>query len=278
MDTYSHFAGQYCVLLALSVLACTPISAQDLDSLITFEQGELPIILSAPHGGRDPIPGAKQRLGKGVSAFVTRPDLSTDRLTESVADAIEKELGKRPFVIIARFQRKYLDANRTPAKAYECAAAEQTYDAYHRALTEARQQVIERWGYGLLLDLHGQNSHPTSIFRGTNNGRTTQHLVSRFGLPSLTGTESLFGELAQRGFDVIPKVASSDRENASYNGGYIVAKYGSREEGTLDAIQLDIGRDLRLRAARQDTANKLAAATAAFTLRYLQTNETSERP
>ena len=68
-------------------------------SLITIESGDLPIILSAPHGGGDAIPGATERQGQGVERFNPRSDSNTDILTERLADAIEKTFGKRPYAI-----------------------------------------------------------------------------------------------------------------------------------------------------------------------------------
>ncbi|TWU49060.1 BPL-N domain-containing protein [Rubripirellula reticaptiva] len=239
------------------------------EKLIQQETGELPIILSAPHGGRQPIPGVHPRQGVGVKAFNSIPDLATDRLTETLADAIEKAMGKRPYVVIARFNRKYADANRREPLAYESENAKQVYQAYHAAIAEAKADVIERWGRGVLLDIHGQSTEPSAIFRGTANGKTTTHLVNRFGQNSLTGKESLFGNLARNGFRVIPAVGSNEHEHSSYNGGYIVNAYGSRSGGTLDAIQLEIGRDLRLLASRPQTAEKLAKSIAVFACDYL---------
>ena len=72
----------------------------------------MPIILSAPHGGRTAIPNATLRQGLGVEKFETVRDDHTDELAEKIAAALEKKLGGKPFIIIARFERKYADANR----------------------------------------------------------------------------------------------------------------------------------------------------------------------
>ena len=120
------------------------------DPLVIIEAGDLPIILSAPHGGRRPVPGVVPRKGEDVPQFVARSDSWTDELTEKLADEIEKNTGKRPYVVIAKFHRKFIDANRPPERAYESKAAKETYDTYHKALADARAKVIARWGTGIL--------------------------------------------------------------------------------------------------------------------------------
>lgn len=258
--------------LTLASLGCPHAVAQSKpNSLVTIEAGELPIILSAPHGGRDAIPGVPVRRGKGVKLFNPRSDFNTDQLTEKLANAIEKKLGKRPYVVIARFHRKYLDANRRVKDAYESDKARAAYDTYHQALARARRDVIKRWGRGMLFDIHGQGANPKAIFRGTQNGKTTTHLIKRFGKEALVGETSVFGQLVKQGLPVIPAIGSTDRENPAYNGGYIVATYGSRSGGTLDAIQFELGRELRASKATSATAKKMADAVAVFARKYLPT-------
>jgi N-formylglutamate amidohydrolase len=242
-------------------------------SLVTIESGDLPIILSAPHGGRDAIPNVPERLGEGVDRFNPRSDSNTDILTERLAEAIEKKLGKRPYVVIARFHREYADANRRSRDAYESDDAKVVYESYHQAIAQARSQVIERWGRGILFDIHGQAVEPKAILRGTQNGKTTTHLVSRFGREALIGESSLFGQLASQGFSVIPTVGSEDRERVGYDGGYTVIAHGSGPGGTLDAIQLELGNELRSNEALPTTASKLTDAIADFTKQYLSTVE-----
>lgn len=263
-------------LLFVGFVNLTLPTAKGSHPLITVEVGDLPIILSAPHGGLDEIPGVRPRQGNGDKTFVAVPDVSTNKLTAGIADSIETKIGKRPYVVIAKFHRKYLDANRPRARAYESVVAEQVYDAYHRALADARQDVIDRWGHGILLDIHGQKADPDVVFRGTNNGRTTTHLVSRFGWPSLTDSPSLFGQLAKSGLRVFPAVGSSDREHSRFNGGYIAAKYGSRDAGTVDAIQLEVGRNLRSLSNRPKTTEQIASAIVAFGKSHLHGHDPSE--
>ncbi len=273
MLTRTRLAVVVCGLILASLTGHNAQAQAQPNRLVTSEPGDLPIILSAPHGGREAIVDAPVRLGKGVARFVTSTDARTDLLTEKLADSLEQKLGKRPYVVIARVQRKYVDANRPATGAYESELGKVAYDTYHRALADAREKVVQRWGRGLLLDIHGQVAEPKAIFRGTQNGKTAEHLVQRFGPAALLGETSLFGQLAKQGFPVIPAIDSSDREHAAYNGGYIVATYGSGSGGTLDAIQLELGSELRSSQAMATTADKLATAVTAFATKYLPQEE-----
>lgn len=251
--------------------------AADKKAAISVTAGGLPIILAAPHGGRAAIPGVPERKGDGVPQFISKTDANTDILTEKLAGALEQKLGKRPYVVIARFHRKYIDANRPPESAYESDLAKPAYEAYHQALAAAQKQVMERWGSGLLLDIHGQATEPTTIFRGTRNGKTTSHLIKRYGEEAQIGEKSLGGLLAGQGFHVVPPPHSHDKETL-YSGGHTVQTYGSASTGTVDAIQLELGWHHRSDQALPATVEKLANAITGFARAYLPAEEKAPLP
>lgn len=228
----------------------------------------LPIILSAPHGGRLAIPGVPVRRGAGVAQFATGRDYNTDELTERVAVELEEMLHAKPFLVVARFERKYLDANRPRESAYEAAEAKPYYDGYHRALREAYERVSREWGRGLLLDIHGQGADAESIYRGTGNGKTVVSLTQRFGMDAITGPKSIFGQLQRMGYTTLPSIKEPFQEKR-YVGGYIVQTYGGHRGNGIDAIQLEIGTKFRARANLQRTATDLAEAISVFAYAYL---------
>jgi N-formylglutamate amidohydrolase len=114
---------------------------QSVKKLLTVWAGMLPIILSAPHGGRQSIPGVPVRRGSGVTQFATGRDNNTDELVETIAVRLEKRLNAKPFLVVARVERKYLDANRPTESAYESREAKPYYHGYHNALQEAHDRV-----------------------------------------------------------------------------------------------------------------------------------------
>src|SRR5271163_2865360 len=99
--------------MLILLLFSTPLFAQGKpEDLVIVRDGTIPIILSAPHGGRMAIPNAALRVGNGVDKFQTVRDDHTDELAEKIAANLEKKLGGKPYIIIAKFERKYADANR----------------------------------------------------------------------------------------------------------------------------------------------------------------------
>ena len=236
--------------------------------LVTFLAGTLPVILLAPHGGREAIPGIPVRRGHQVAQFTTERDSNTAESAEQVGAMLAIELGARPFLVVARFERKYIDANRAPAAAYESPAAKLYYDGYHQALGEACRRVRQRWGHGLLLDLHGQGAEPETIFRGTDNGKSVSDLERRFGQGAFTGGGSILGQLVLKGYKIAPDGGANDLER-KYSGGFTTRTYGSYRNTGIDAIQLELGTRLRQRANLKRTAADLAEAIAVFAKRYL---------
>jgi N-formylglutamate amidohydrolase len=257
------------VLIASVLLVLAPEPKSPADYLV-IREGALPIILTAPHGGRTVIDGALVRRGVGVEKFTTVLDGNTDALTLKIADRLEKKLGRKPSVVVARFARTYADANRPAADAYESDAAKPVYELFHKTVVEHRQAISKRHGGGLLVDIHGQGVEPNTIFRGTASGQSVKHLVDRHGLDALVGAKSLFGVLNQKGVVIHPAMGSKDREDRRFNGGYIVQTYGSADGGNFDAIQLEIGGNLRQAVKLDSTAEAIAEAITIFAQSYLQ--------
>jgi len=258
-------------LSGLAVLGLAgPVGAADgaPPALVSVSPGSLPILLTAPHGGTAPIPDVPERTS-GVKVR----DEYTSEIAEGVATRLEELLGGRPYLVIARFHRKFLDANRKESEALENPAAKPTYEAYHHAVRrfvdEIRRQHLER---GLMIDVHGQIGDRQAIFRGTRDGLTVKRLLDRHGEAALTGPKSLFGLLQGSGYRVIPANTplKDPPETSSYRGGHTVATYGSHNPDGIDAIQAEIGRDLRAAESRGKLIVAFADALTGFYREYLR--------
>jgi len=236
--------------------------------LVFVQTGDIPILLSAPHGGRRPIPGAAERKPDGEKQFTTVRDENTAELTLKLANEWERRFHGKPFVVIAHGDRKYLDVNRPAEDAYEADAAKLVYEQYHAALRQSCAAIRHRWPHGLLLDIHGQAAESDKIIRGTANGDSVKLLVERHARVAVIGPRSLFGALHEAGVPVLPKLETDDRE-VKYNGGHIVRTYGSHCEGGLDAIQLEIGSDFRKKAKLDETTRILIDAINSHCSNYL---------
>jgi N-formylglutamate amidohydrolase len=266
------------LLVTLAGLVSADPKVPTPDSLVSSHEGDLPILLSAPHGGTTEIPGIPRRKGEGLprggAGFFAGTDTNVDRVAEATSTVLERKTGKKPYVVIARFRRTQVDANRPPAIGYEDPRAQPYYDAYHDALARYATAIRKRWGRGLLLDIHGQASARDMLFRGTQNGKTVSLLVQRFGEKAQNGPESLFGLFASRGWKVFP--AHGEKERSGFTGGYIVKTYSDPEKYGLDAVQLEFGGDYRSRDQIGTTAASLSDAVLDFAHRYLPEREIRE--
>jgi len=245
--------------------------------LVLVRQGALPIILTVPHGGREAIPGVAPRdtLGKpsGGRGFVTGTDTNTDQLALGIAAEIKKLTGKEPYVVMARFRRKFADPNRPPEVAFDSRAARPYYDYYHQAVRRFIDEVRGRYPAGLLVDVHGQKKDPTVVMRGTQNGRTVARLIERAGAPAVTGANGIFGQLAANGLDVFPSndvAPEGSAENRGFNGGYTVGTYGSQNADGIDAVQMEFGTRYRHGEGLDLAARATGKALVAFYDAYLK--------
>lgn len=263
MKSHCHSA------IAGIVLALVGPVRADPQELIAIRTGDIPIILSAPHGGLALIPDVPPRKGKGVAQFEVVRDDNTSELTELIDKELQNRLRAKPYVVMARFDRKYLDVNRPEESALESDKAKPYYRAYHQALADFTSETQKKWKRGLLLDIHGQKEFPSALVRGTNNGQTTQLLVQRYGPTALAGPKSIFGVFAGDGFNVLPAGDSKEKENEKFVGGHIVRTYGSHQGSGIDAIQLEFGSEFREKARLAKTASVIAEAIHIFCREYL---------
>lgn len=217
--------------------------AAEPNSLVVARTGNLPILLTVPHGGLEGVPHVPRR-----SRGTTVTDAYTIELAEAVARHLTDSLGGQAYFVAARFSRKYIDANRGEVDAFESPNAKPTYDAYHAQIRDFIAQIRERFPRGaLLLDIHGQSEDPGVVHRGTRNRATVAALIQKHGAEALSGPNSILGVVESKGFKAFPPNTpiGNPREDRRYQGGYTVHTYGSRNADGLDAIQIEVGRDLR---------------------------------
>jgi N-formylglutamate amidohydrolase len=260
-----HVAALFSLALA-RLAAAEPLVAPEY---VLVQEGSLPIILAAPHGGRLALPGVSERQGKGIkpgpSGFVAGADTNTDTLAQALAAALEERTGRKPYLVMARVHRKYVDMNRPIEIAIEDWKLRPVYDLYHRSLARFCEEVRKAHGHGLLLDIHGQAAVRDSVLRGTIDGVTDYELVKRFGRRVHTGPESLAGLLVAHGIKTSPVDTSPEPSN--FRGGHTVKTYG--EYDGIGAVQLEFGSDFRREDRIHPTAAQVADAVADFARRYL---------
>jgi len=250
-----------------------------VEELVYVRAGDLPIILSAPHGGTGEIPGVTERTGVGMatgpSGFFTGRDAGTEELAMEVAEEIKKRFGKSPYVVVSKVHRKFMDPNRPADISFEDPNVKPFYDHYHDNLSKYCREVTDRFKAGVLIDLHGQGTSRETVYRGTKNGLTVSHLRETFGEQAHLGSKSLFGLLSTRGWKVHPSPLD-EKEQSGFTGGFIVQSYGNHKSQPIDAIQLEFGAEYRAAGKRAKTAEVLTDALVEYAGLYLQVQVPAE--
>ena len=250
-------------LVIASIAAALPATAAAVDNpLVISSEGSLPLLLTVPHDGDEPIGSVPAR-----TSGATVRDLGTRPLAEKVASLLEQRLKARPRLVIARFSRKYLDANRAEQDAMQSVEALPNYLAYHAEVARHVAELRAAFPQGaLLLDIHGQSEDLNTTFRGTRAGLTVKALVQKHGLDAIQGEKSILGGLAAKGYNVNPSIGSaSPEEDRRYAGGHTVFLYGSQRPQGIDAIQLEFGKNHR---NSWNLAEHFSEAIAAFLTHY----------
>jgi N-formylglutamate amidohydrolase len=215
--------------------------------LVSRHPGTLPVLLTCPHDGDEVPPGVPKRTVSpdGCPPLELDRDLRTRVVTTGIAERLLELTGEAPSVVIAEYDREYIDANRTEACAFEHSeqpsGAQKFYDEYHNTIRQFVDDIrAENGGLGLLFDIHGTGGikgTPADLYLGTVNGCTVARLL-RADPQALRRRRSLRSFLDAAGYAVVA-------EASQLIGGHTVRTYGSHNPDGLDAIQIEITLPLR---------------------------------
>jgi N-formylglutamate amidohydrolase len=253
-----------------------PAPSYESALLVDRLRGTLPLLLACGHDGANQPEGVPPRSGHGLPAncaFNASRDLMVADLTRAVAEQLRGRAGEAPYVVIAAFHRKYIDANRSEECAFEPGPAAAYYHEYHAVLRGFVDEIrAENDGSGLLLDLHGSKRRedaPADVYVGTENGQTITALREGTSDDALNRRRGLVGLLQAAGYAMLPS-HSGEAEHPAFTGGYTVESYGSHRADGIDAIQLEIAAELRMDAKRRARlATDLADAIGSLLPRWL---------
>jgi N-formylglutamate amidohydrolase len=216
--------------------------------LVSRHGGTLPVLLTCPHGGDEVPPGVPERTRanspRDCPPFEDDRDLRTREVTTGIAQRLLELTGEAPSVVIAEYDREYIDANRSAECAFEPVPesnARRFYDEYHNTIRQFIDNIrAENGGLGLLFDIHGTggiDETPADLYLGTVKGETVERLL-RADPRAMERPRSLGGFLKAAGYTVVA-------EACDLIGGHTVRTYGSHNADGLDAIQIEIVLPLR---------------------------------
>ena len=243
--------------------ATTPTPAQTYlgrNAYVEYIAGDLPIIITAPHGGSLVPTEIPDRTGTGIT---TVRDSNTEELVRTIGNVFANRVGGRPHIIIMRLRRTKIDANREIVEATQGnRLAGRAWIEFHSFTEAAVQAVIDQHATGFYIDLHGHGhaiprlelgyllssgtlalpdaTLDTETFESQSSIRTLSRSSAASFVEILRGATSLGALFEAQGFPSVPSPAAPSPGNAEYfNGGYNTDRYGSRRGGPISGVQIE---------------------------------------
>lgn len=263
---------------------------------IEFFTGNMPLILTVPHGGLL-VPATIPN--RNCAGCVTVMDTNTQELGRLIAEEVKKITGGScfPHLIINRLRRTKLDANRD---LFEAALgnpdASDAWFAFHKFIDSAKTMVSNQFQRGLLIDLHGHGHAiqrlelgyllSASNLRSGNNFLNSPVAIENSSIRHLAlqnkneyrhadllnGQESLGGFFETERYTAVPGPADfAPRSGEDYfSGGYNTERHGSVDSGKIDAIQIECN----FKGVRDSDISLqfFAEATASALVKFLKTH------
>lgn len=260
--------------LAVAVVAftCASLPAQRYpgqrtygsDDYVEYVAGSLPVLLTSGHGGGlEPAEIPDRTYG------VTTQDARTEELARELAEELAARTGRYPHLVISHLHRSKLDPNREIVEAAQGdPRAEQAWREFHAYIDFATSVIETDWGGGVYLDLHGHGHAIARIewgyaLNGTDLSRTDAALdaPAYVNLATVKHAATLPGARLSQvvrgpfsfgtwmhglGYPSVPSAAiPSPGSDPYFTGGYNVRRHGSRDGGTVDAVQVEFQSNLR---------------------------------
>jgi hypothetical protein len=224
-----------------------------------FIVGDLPLIISVPHGGAVTLPDALRDC-KGA---VTVTDSRTIELAKEIEKAFLAKYNARPFIIISNISRKNVDQNRDMAEG-TCGnkAMEKPWNQFHDYIDTALALATKKFGKAIYIDLHGHGHTKQRLEVGyllkaeelrtldaKDNKQVAKSSVANllatdksFDLEQLLVGPNAFGTLmAQQGIDAVPSKQDKAplEEDKYFNGGYNTVRYTSSKYPNVFGWQIE---------------------------------------
>jgi hypothetical protein len=301
------FSSFYLLFIILILVSCGGSDAPEIETpvrlnaeeYVHFEAGNIPLILSVPHGGElKPSKITNRTCNDAVSVM----DEFTIELSQAIMAEFAK-VGQKPYLIVNKMHRSKMDANRNRVDA-TCGDtnAQAVWDLFHGQIETSRTEVKAKFQKGLFIDLHGHGNPKQRVELGyllfedelalpneTLNSPALLEVSSiqnlaRNNLSGVVHTELLKGDnafgslLNQTGFSAVPSSADPVplAPDNYFSGGYNTANYSSYKGGNIDGIQVECNR-----AGLRDTATNRKAFAIGFVstvTAYLETHYFNKVP
>jgi hypothetical protein len=226
---------------------------------VEYIVGDIPVIVSAPHGGNIRPASLPDRSG----SVTTVRDTNTEELAREIAARFQARVGGTPHTIIMRIHRIKVDANRDSAEAtLGNPQAWRAWREFQGYIEAARAAVVAQGKPGFYIDLHGHGHDIQRLELGymlsasdlaqpdaaLNSGAMVQKSsmrahVNATGQPHaevIRGARSLGTLFELRGIPAVPSQQQPHPAGAPYfSGGYNTGRHASADGNLITGLQVE---------------------------------------
>jgi hypothetical protein len=269
----------------------------DEEKWTEFMVGDMPLVISVPHGGTTLLTDAATRSCKGA---VTVTDTRTIELAKEIEKAFLAKYHVRPFIIISNLSRKHLDQNRDLEEG-TCGneSLNKTWNQFHDYIDTALAIATKKFGKAIYIDLHGHGHSKQRLelgytlsadeLRGLDkNPSKNSKLVAKSSVANLLVMDkkldinqlligdNAFGTLiTAAGFEAVPSKQDNAplEEDKYFNGGYNTRRYTSEKYPNVFGWQIESNyKGVRDKAGSPLFAKSFAEVIASYLKTYLNIN------
>lgn len=250
-----------------------------------YRNGEIGIIILCVHDGKDRLDLIKRKKNysdkDNKEKFVLQNDVNTRIISNKIRKNLSLCLNQKPYLLINNINRKYLDLNRELKLGTSNQKSELYWYNFHNKLESLIQECKNKYGYCLLLDVHG-NKHTHNIIQLgygikykklenlKSDNLSLQHLKTKYTPLSITIGERSLGKFIDNFLITAPsprlnskiKMEIIEDDEKYYKGGFITKYYSKKF--LIDCIQIEISQDLRLNNILDFTSNAISSGICNF--------------
>jgi hypothetical protein len=129
------------------------IIKKKLDAYTEVQYGNMPLIISVPHGGTDAPATIPDRICPGIT---TATDLNTIEMANAIDSICRIDYGFQPYLVICYLKRIKVDQNRDlPEATCSNNALNSIWNNYHLSIDSFITRIIAKYPLALFIDLHG---------------------------------------------------------------------------------------------------------------------------
>jgi N-formylglutamate amidohydrolase len=242
-------------------LSITPkdiVSKKKLDLYTEVQYGNMPLIISVPHGGTDNPSTIPDRSCPNIT---TVTDTKTIELANTIDSVCKADYGFQPYLVINYLRRTKLDQNREIVEA-TCgnASMESTWRNYHLSIDTCITKITNKYAQALFIDLHGHGHtkqrlelgylvsanalrNPTSILPASTSYYNMLQQNPFLSSNQFLTTPNSFGTfMANRNFPAVPSAqdVAPLTTDEYFDGGYNTQTYTSSLYPKVYGWQMEI--------------------------------------